>query len=445
MGKEITEKALHEFEQRFVNDKNNIAFMNAITGSGILSVSKVFEDKYKTKMVFSKEIKTSKVTAQNSSGRCWLFAGLNLFRHKIERELNIEQFELSQSHLMFYDKLEKANYFLESIFDTIEMETSSRTINHLLTHIVEDGGQWDMFCNLVKKYGVMPKDAMDESFHSSNSRMMNKFLILKLREFACSIREQHKAGVALENLKMQKEKMIETVYDMLCRFLSKPITTFDFEYTDKDGQYHLTENMNSMTFFKEIVNIDLADYVSVINAPTEDKPMNKVYTVKLLGNVIEGEKIKYLNVDIEKMKQLAKAQLSDDEPVWFGCDVGQMSNSDDGVMSMEVYDFEAPLGTSFRMTKAQRLDYGESVLTHAMLFTGVNIRPDGSTDRWKVENSWGDKKGKTGYFMMTDKWFEEYMYEIAVPKKYLDKQLLLALEEDMIELEPWDPMGSLAK
>ncbi len=443
--KELTKEQVKEFGSKFLGDLNNKAYMNAVTSAGILKVSKVFTDSYKTKMSFSKEIKTSKVTAQNSSGRCWLFAGLNLFRHEIEKKLNIKDFELSQSYLMFYDKLEKANYFLESILDTLELETSSRTIHHLLTHIVEDGGQWDMFSNLVKKYGVIPKDVMPESFHSSNSRMMNKLLILKLREFAYVLREKYQKDVQIEELRKEKMNMVQTIYGMLCKFLSKPIDTFDFEYTDKDGKYHITENMDSLQFFNKVVDINLDDYVSIINAPTIDKPFNRVYTVKYLGNVYDGEKIKYLNVDIDMMKQLTKKQLLDDEPTWFGCDVGQMSNSEDGVMSMGVYDFALPLNTLFTMSKATRLDYAESVLTHAMVFTGVNVRPDGTTDRWKVENSWGDKRGKKGYFMMTDEWFDEFMYEVAIHKKYLKKDLLDVLKEKSVVLDPWDPMGSLAK
>ncbi|MCK5811323.1 MAG: C1 family peptidase [Clostridiales bacterium] len=443
--KELTIEQVREFGNKFLKDSHNKAYMNAITSAGILKVSKVFSDSYKTKMTFSKEIKTSKVTAQNSSGRCWLFAGLNLFRHEIEKKLDIKEFELSQSYLMFYDKLEKANYFLESILDTLELETSSRTIYHLLTHIVDDGGQWDMFSNLVKKYGVIPKDVMPESFHSSNSRMMNKLLVLKLREFAYELREKYKKDIQMEELRNEKMKMVQTIYDMLCKFLSKPIDTFDFEYTNKDGKYHITENMDSLQFFKKVVDINLDDYVSVINAPTIDKPFNRVYTVKYLGNVYEGEKIKYLNVNIDTMKQLTKKQLLDDEPTWFGCDVGQMSNSEDGVMSMGVYDFELSLKIPFTMSKATRLDYAESVLTHAMVFTGVNICPDGTTDRWKVENSWGDKRGKKGYFMMTDEWFDEFMYEVAIHKKHLTKDLLDVLKEKLVVLDPWDPMGSLAK
>jgi len=445
MDKKISKKEIIGLEEQFMNDKNNVAYMNAITSAGILKVSKVFNDSYHTKMTFSKEIKTSKVTAQNSSGRCWLFAGLNVLRHEIEKKLDIENFELSQSYLMFYDKLEKANYFLESILDTLDLETSSRTVQHLLTHIVEDGGQWDMFCNLVKKYGVIPKDVMPESFHSSNSRMMNKLLIVKLREFAYQLRNKYNKKTPIEVLQGEKKQMINTIYDMLCKFLSKPIDKFDFEYTDKDDNYHIDRNMDSVKFLEDVIKIDLDDYVSVINAPTTDKPFNRIYTVKYLGNIIEGNKIKYLNVDIDEMKQLTKKQLLDDEPTWFGCDVGQMSNSEDGVMSMGVYDFSIPLSTTFTMNKGQRLDYAESVLTHAMVFTGLNILEDGTINRWKVENSWGEKRGKKGYFMMSDEWFNEYMYEVAINKKYLSKDLLDVLEEEVIELEPWDPMGSLAK
>lgn len=445
MNHMITNDMVKGFDEKFCSEKTNIALMNAITNVGIDAVAKSFDDSFKTRMTFSKEIKTSKVTSQNKSGRCWMFAGLNLFRHKVEKKLGLENFELSQSYLMFWDKLEKANYFLECILDTLDMPTHSRTLNHLLTHIVEDGGQWDMFDNLVRKYGVVPKEVMKESFHSSNSRTMNKLLVLKLRAFAYQLRSDYSSHTPVDELKKQKEAMVSQVYDMLCKFLSNPIKQFDFEYTDKKGKYHLHENMNPVKFFEKIVDIDLDDYVSIINAPTADKPYNQTYTVKYLGNVIEGKAIRYLNVDMETMKALTKQQLLDNELVWFGCDVGKMSNGDDGVMSMGVYDYEAALKVELGMSKATRLDYCESVLTHAMVITGVNIMPNGMSNRWKVENSWSDKKGKNGYFMMTEAWFDEFVYEVVINKKHLAKELINAYAQAPVMLDPWDPMGSLAR
>ena len=238
--------------------------------------------------------------------------------------------------------------------------------------------------------------------------------------------------------------MMEDVYRLLCICLGKPPLKFDFEVRTKDDKYITDYGITPEEFYDKHIGIDLDDYVSLINATTDDKPFNKSYTVKYLGNVKEGHIIRYLNLDIEELKKAAIAQMKDGEPVWFGCDVGQRELRDFGILDLDTFDIEELFSMDFDMTKAQRLDYGESQMSHAMVLQGVNILPDGTPNRWRVENSWGDDVGKKGYFVMGDKWFSQYVYQVVVNKKYLTATQLAQYESEPKVLEPWDPMGSLA-
>ena len=393
---------------------------------------------------FSVKIPTMPVTDQKSSGRCWMFAALNVMRFDIIHKLNLKDFELSQSYPLFYDKLEKSNYFLENILKTLDEPTDGRLISFLLQSPVGDGGQWDMFANLVRKYGVVPKDAMPESVSSSATREMASILTEKLREDACILRSAHDKGVSLEELKAKKTAMMEEVYRLLCICLGKPPKTFDFEVTDKDGHFIRGWNLTPLQFFEQYVGWNLDDYVSLINAPTKDKPYHRSYSVRFLGNVTEGRPVRYLNLPIEELKKAAIAQMKDGSPVWFGCDVGKSSGRETGIMDLDLYDREELFNLSFTMDKAERLDYGQSLMTHAMVFMGVDLDDEGKPLRWRVENSWGKEPGKDGYYVMTDRWFDEYTYQVVVNKKYLPADFLAEYESEPVLLQPWDPMGSLA-
>ncbi len=441
---EVTRDMLSRFEERFDADPAARVAMNAVVSAGVDAAGKSYKAERETTHDFSIVLEQGEITNQKHSGRCWMFAALNTMRFQVIKKLNLETFELSQAYPFFYDKLEKSNYFLESILKTLDEPTDGRLIAHLLSAPLGDGGQWDMFVNLVEKYGVMPKSAYPESFCSSNSFPMVRYLTEKLREFACSLREQHAAGASLEKLCSQKEEMLETIYRMLCICLGKPPKTFTFEYRDRDKQFHRDADLTPQEFCKKYVGLDLSQYISLINAPTKDKPYYHSYTVQFLGNVEGGRIVKYVNLPSEVLKEAAIAQLKDGEPVWFGCDVGKRSNRDQGLMDLDIYDLDSLFGTHFGMTKAQRLDYGQSLMTHAMTFQGVNLDENGKPNRWRVENSWGDEPGKKGYYVMTDAWFDEYNYQIVVNKKYLPADVLGAYDEEPIELKPWDPCGSLA-
>ena len=444
MDSSISQNLLDQLEKRFNENPGNRMAMNAAVSCGICASSRNYVTEREIPHEFSISLEQGAVTNQKRSGRCWMFAALNCMRFQVIKKQNLEDFELSQSYPLFYDKLEKANYFLESILDTLDEPTDGRLIAHLLAAPLNDGGQWDMLCSIVEKYGLVPKTAMPESVSSSATQEMVSYMTEKLREYACVLRKGHKAGKSMEQLKKEKEAMMETVYRMLCISLGKPPRTFTFEYRDKDGNFHREENLTPKAFYEKYVGLRLDDYVSVINAPTEDKPFYRSYTVQYLGNVKEGRPVKYVNLPIEEMKQAAIAQLKDGEPVWFGCDVGKRSFRDGGLMDTGIYDVETLFDTDFPMTKAERLEYGQSLMTHAMVFQGVNLDENGRPDRWRVENSWGEEAGKKGYFVMSDRWFDEYNYQVVVNKKYLSSKALEAYEMEPVRLNPWDPMGSLA-
>ena len=446
MQDSISKTNLSKFNKDFKNCPTNKISRNALTRTQINNIAmdwdafRMIDHTYSD--VVNNEMK--KVTNQKSSGRCWGFAGLNLMRISLAEKYNLGNFEFSQNYFMFFDKLEKSNYFLENILKTFDEAYDSRLMMHLLSEPVQDGGQWDMFVNLIEKYGVIPQSVMPESFQSSQSRMMNGFLTRKLREFAYVLRDKNKKGVKLTQLRKDKEEMLSTIYSMLCIFLGNPPETFTWQIRNKKNKFIRIKNLSPLEFYKKHVNVKLKDKVCLIHAPMSNKKMNELYTVSYLGNVIDGEIIKYANVEMDVIKRASVKSLKNNEAVWFGCDVGKMFHRDLGVMDTSLYDYESVLNTQFNMDKKTRLEYGDSLMTHAMLFTGVDLIKN-EPIKWRVENSWGEKSGNKGYFLMTDEWFDEYNFEVVVDKKYLPKRILKIFKQKPIMLDPWDPMGSLAK
>ncbi|MFA6624465.1 MAG: C1 family peptidase [Bacilli bacterium] len=443
MATEITLNDLKSFEKDFDKSDKNLAIMDAVCTNGIVNCAISNEDSKKLTHAFSTEVEGGNVTDQKRSGRCWMFAATNVMRFEVMKNLNLPNMELSQSYPLFYDKLEKANYFLEAILTTLDEKTSSRTIAFLLSSPMGDGGQWDMFADLIRKYGICPKSCMPETFSSSNTLSLDKYLTLKLREYAKTLRTQHEKGKKEEDLRPMKKKMLTTIYRMLVIALGKPPLKFTFETRDKKNNFVSIKDITPVDFYNTYVKLDLSDYVSVINAPTSDKPFNRSFTVNFLGNVKGGKPVRYLNLPIKELKMMAINQLKDGNAVWFGSDVGQYCDRLSGKMSKEIFNLENLFSTEFPLTKAERLDYGESLMTHAMTLTGVNL-VRGRPNRWKVENSWGPANGNNGFFVMDDKWFDEFTYQVVINKKYLTPEQLKAYESDPIVLEPWDPMGSLA-
>lgn len=441
--KAITSDMTKEFEKQFQANNKKQVVQRAVVKNGITASAENVSAHVTNTPVFSIDLATGKVANQKQSGRCWMFAALNTFRHKLLNQFNLKDFELSQNYTFFWDKYEKANYFYENIIATGKEALDSRKVAFLLTIPQQDGGQWDMIVSLFQKYGVVPKSVMPESANSSNSRELNNYLNKILRKDAVALRKMIADGETQEVIQAKKETMLEDVYNFLAIALGTPPKEFDFEYRDEDKNYHIDKNLTPQTFYDKYIGVNLDDYVSIINAPTKDKPFDHSYTVEMLGNVVDGTEVKYLNVDMETFKKLAISQLEQGESVWFGCDVGQSSTRDSGIMALDVYSVDDLFDVDFTMTKAERLDYGESLMTHAMVLTGVDI-VDGQSTKWKVENSWGEKVGTNGFFVMSDEWMDEYTYQIVVRKDLLTKEQLAIFNEEPIVLAPWDPMGALA-
>ena len=444
MRENISLSYIKKFNRNFNSSSTNTLSRNALIQNEASKVAVNWENFSQINHIYSNTIsKQLPVTNQKASGRCWGFAGLNLLRLEIVKKYNLSNFEFSQNYFMFWDKLEKANYFLENILKTLDQDYDSRIMMHLLQAPVQDGGQWDMFVNLIEKYGAVPQSVIPETNHSSKSGMMNYFLTHKLREFAYIIRKSNKSRTKIKDLRNKKEKMISEIYSLLCMFLGNPPTNFDWSIKDKDNKFSRFNNIEPINFYKKFTKIKLKDKVCLIHAPMSNKKMNVLYTVDFLGNVVGGNIIKYANLEIKELKRAAIKSIKNDEAVWFGCDVGKMFNRNLGIMDMDLYDYENLLNSKFKMNKATRLEYGDSLMTHAMLFTGVDIKAN-KPQKWRVENSWGDKNGDKGYYLMSDNWFDEYNYEVVVDKKYLTSKILSIFDLEPKKLDPWDPMGALA-
>ena len=444
MRENISLSYIKKFNRNFNSSSTNTLSRNALIQNDASKVAVNWENFSQINHIYSNTIsKQLPVTNQKASGRCWGFAGLNLLRLEIVKKYNLSNFEFSQNYFMFWDKLEKANYFLENILKTLDQNYDSRIMMHLLQAPVQDGGQWDMFVNLIEKYGAVPQSVMPETNHSSKSGMMNYFLTHKLREFAYIIRKSNKSRTKIKDLRNKKEKMISEIYSLLCMFLGNPPTNFDWSIKDKDNKFSRFNNIEPINFYKKFTKIKLKDKVCLIHAPMSNKKMNELYTVDFLGNVVGGNIIKYANLEIKELKKAAIKSIKNDEAVWFGCDVGKMFNRNLGIMDMDLYDYENLLNSKFKMNKATRLEYGDSLMTHAMLFTGVDIKAN-KPQKWRVENSWGNKNGDKGYYLMSDNWFDEYNYEVVVDKKYLTNKILSIFDLEPKKLDPWDPMGALA-
>ncbi|KAF1303902.1 aminopeptidase C [Enterococcus sp. JM9B] len=440
---EISKEMTTNFAADFAANKKHLALQRTVVKNGIKASAENVSAQVNNVPVFSVDVATGKVANQKQSGRCWMFAALNTFRHKMLNTFQLKDFELSQNYTFFWDKYEKANYFYENILATAKEDVTSRKVAFLLQTPQQDGGQWDMMVSIFEKYGVVPKTAMPESSNSSNSRDLNTFLNKKLRKDAVALRQLVADGKTAGEIQAEKGKMLQDVYDFLAISLGTPPESFDFEYRDEEKNYHLDQALTPQTFYKKYVDVDLDNYVSIINAPTADKPFNRSYTVEMLGNVVGGKDVRYLNVDMTTFKKLAIAQLEQGESVWFGCDVGQSSTRDSGIMSLDAYSMNELFDVDFTMTKAQRLDFGESLMTHAMVLTGVDL-VEGQSTKWKVENSWGEKVGDNGFFVMSDAWMDEFTYQIVVRKDFLTPEQQAAFDADPQVLAPWDPMGALA-
>lgn len=435
---------LRDFQSDFDSKQSYKLAQNAVTQTTVDDIALNRTVVTSIDHTFSHLLDDWEVTNQKKSGRCWMFAGLNLLRVGAMKKMNLKSFEFSQNHTMFWDKLERANFFLEAIIETAEKPIDDRTVAFLLDRPVDDGGQWNMFVNIINKHGLVPQAVMPETESSSSTAKMNSILLNKLREGALTLRKLRESGAPMEAARATKQEILKAIYRILCIHLGTPPSKFDWQYNDKDKKFLRDGEITPLEFVEKYVSLPLDEYVCLVHDPRESSPYGKTFTVKHLGNVLDGDIVKYLNVEMDVMKDAAMRTITDGEPVWFGCDVGKMMRRDKGLWDANLFEYESLYDTSLKLSKSDRLLYHQTLMTHAMLFTGVDV-VDNNPRRWRVENSWGEDNGKKGFFVMNDSWFGEYMFEVAVQKSYLPTELQDAIAQEPIELAPWDPMGSLAR
>ncbi|MBB6429708.1 C1 family peptidase [Algisphaera agarilytica] len=446
----ISPESLAQWRQAFDENPQHRLMQNAVTRAALDDVALDREVVTGIDHTFSHVLDDWAVTSQKKSGRCWMFAGLNLLRVGAMKKMNLKAFEFSQNYTFFWDKLERANYFFEQILLTADRDIDDRVVAYLLDHPLDDGGQWNMFVNVVKKYGLVPKSAMPESESSSNTPRMNANLKTILREGAATLRNLKANGAVREALDAKKQDLMQTVYRVLAIHLGTPPTEFDWRWNDKDKQFHHVGTVTPQEFAEKYCTIDLDDYVCLVHDPRPSSPQGKAFTVAHLGNVLGGDYdggVRYVNVDINLMKDVTRRSMTErGEPVWMGCDVGKMMHRELGIWDAKLFDYEGVYNASFTHDKADRLIHHQTLMTHAMMFTGVDVDPGtNSARRWRVENSWGDENGIKGYYTMNDSWFDEYMFEVAVHKDLLPADVVAAAQSEPVVLPPWDPMGSLAE
>ena len=439
---EIKLNALKKDLEEYEKDARSSVVRHALSKTPLSTIVRTQDEIEDVNFDFDINIKTLSAANQKASGRCWIFAATNCLREMIAKQLNIKEFELSQSYLAFYDRLEKSNYTMEVVIELINKDYDDRTLAFILQNGIGDGGQWDMFVNLVNKYGLCPKHAYPETATSSGTRDTNQLINFNIRKFASDAKALFE-NKGIDAVKRLKRSVLKKIYFLLVDAYGIPPTTFNFEYTDEDGKYHQVSGLTPLSFKEKYIGNRLNDYVSLINAPTKDKPFNKSYTIKYLGNVAGGKIVTHLNLEMKRLKELVLKQLKDGEIVWFGSDVGFYGDRETGIWDDRIFDYKSAVDLDLKMDKGESLNYKASAMNHAMCITGVALK-NGRPTKWKIENSWGTANGKDGYYFMSASWFDQFVYQAVVNKKYLSSEELKAYNAKPIELKPWDPMGSLA-
>jgi len=432
----LTTKVIDKIHSSFEMDTHTRAMYNSITNNDISSLALNREVLRRHNEIFSHKIETKGVTNQNKSGRCWLFAGLNILRPKVIENNNLESFEFSQNYLAFWDKLEKANCFLENIIKFADRDILNREMEFLLRKPIPDGGYWENVVNLVEKYGVVPQEIMPETNSSGNTGMMNVLISRKLRADAVKLRNMHEQKQSLKKLRAEKTKMLTDVYKMLVLNLGQPPAEFQWRFEDANSVVSKIRKYSPESFYKEFVKVDLSQYVDIFNDPS--KEYGKHYSINLTRNIRDGDDAHFANVKMQILKDIAVKAVLDDEPIWFSCDVGKDQSREHGIMAMGMFDYDSIYTTDMAMTKAQRSLFRESVPNHAMVFIGIDMQKD-KPAKWLVENSWGDDKGSKGLWTLYDSWFDTNVYSIIVKKKYVPKEILDIYKQPAVKLPPWDP------
>ncbi len=434
----LDKKTINEIRNSFKNTSENTAAINAVTHNSIKTLAKSRANEGKQNHFINTKVSTHGISNQYSSGRCWLYTGLNTLKPMVLEKYDIEGFEFSQTYNFFWDQFEKSNLFLEIAIATADKPLSDRKVQWMMKNPIGDGGQWTTFADIVKKYGVVPASAMPDTYQSKNTRMMSRLLARKLREDAMELRDLANNGAKNKNLASTKIEMLKDIYRMLVLLLGEPPQQFTWQYETKGGTASEVLTYTPEKFYQEVVGINVDDYVMFMNDPSRD--YYKLYEVEYDRNLAEGANWKYINLPIDVIKKFAVKSIKDNEAMYFSCDVGKQFDSEAGYLDVNLYDYNNLFGVEFGMNKAKRIQTFDSGSSHGMALIGANVLDDGTTDKWLLENSWGDTKGDHGYLTMTDAWFDNYMFRLVINKKYIDADVLKILNSKATLLPPWDPM-----
>ncbi len=436
-GSAITSNDLVRFKTGLGDEVQIKAVQNALADHRIKDLAIDRATRNAQDEFFSHKIDVRGITNQKSSGRCWLFAGLNILRPRMIDNFNLKEFEFSQNFLFFYDKLEKANLFLNQVIAWRDRDPYDRELTWLLEHPISDGGQWNMVVDLVDKYGLIPMVAMPETYASSHTNDMNRVLAKRLRKAAAQIILDSPKGESTAALELIRQAALQDVYRVLVLTLGQPPESFSWQFEDKNNEISRPVLYTPREFAAEVVQANLDDYVYLLTSPLQD--YYQTYQISFDRDMVDKPDMFVLNVPVADLKATVLSSVLNDDPVWFGCDVGQEQLTADGAMLTGIYNYQALLGVDVSLTKTEQLLFRESIPTHAMVFIGVD-EVSGKPRQWLVENSWGAERGRKGYWTMQDAWFDQYLYGAILHRKYITSSMKTALTKKPTLLPPWDPM-----
>lgn len=432
----ISEAMLERIRSGYAATPEQKAVKNALASNSIAALAVNSENLAMCDTHFSHRVTTRGITNQKSSGRCWLFTGLNVLRAKMIREYDLPEFEFSQNYCSFYDLLEKSNLFLQAVIDTRDAGLDDRKVDWLMKNPIGDGGQFTGVSNLIMKYGVVPKSAMPETYQSDNTSGMTSILKQKLREYALELRAMQPAKI-----QERKTEMLTEIYRILVECLGVPPTEFEWTYYDKSGNEVTRRTYTPKSFYDEFIGEDLErNYVMIMNDPSRE--YGKVYEIEYDRHVYDGENWLYVNLPIERIKEIAIASIKDNTAMYFSCDVGKFMDRAKGTLYLKNFDYESLFATSFPMDKRERIQTFASGSSHAMTLIAVDLNEAEDPVKWMVENSWGASSGYQGCLIMTDEWFDEYMFRLVAERKYVPEDVLKMLDQKPTLLPAWDPMFS---
>lgn len=438
----LTMQQIGTLRSSFKADPTNKALRNAINANEINKLAQNYDNNTAFDAHLSNTVPSKAITNQESSGRCWMFTGMNVLRNKAIRKHNLpDDFQFSQCYTFFWDQLEKANLFLQAILDNRAKSMEDETVQWLFKNPLSDGGQFTGVANLMTKYGVVPKDVMPETYNSNHTSKISELIKLKLREDGLVLREMsNNKGVTEQKLQATKMAMLETIYRMLAYSFGEPPTEFTWTQRNAKGEVVSTEKYTPMSFYNKFVSEDFSKYYMIMNDPTRD--YYKVYEIEYDRHVYDGENWKYLNLPMNEIAKMAIASIKDSTMMYFSCDVAKFLDRDKGYMDVNNYDYGSLFGTTFGMNKKQRVSTYASGSSHAMTLCGVDLDANGNPTKWMVENSWGSNRGHNGFLIMTNEWFNEYMFRLVVESKYIPAATLKLFDQKPIMLPAWDPLFS---